>query len=90
MERPGECVSNEVPGVEAQYHHLYSEKYKNAMPGKPPIGKAFFYSISNSITGGGKQQEAHAGVDYIKVNNFHIHNFAIVDKMVVVKISLIR
>ena len=86
MERLGGCVSNEVPGVEAQCRHLYSEKYKNAMPGKPPNGKAFFYSISNNITGGGKQQEEHAGVDYIKVNNFHIHSFAIVDKMVVVKI----
>eukprot|EP00731_Ephydatia_muelleri_P038484 Em0778g1a len=30
---------------------------------------------------GGKQQEARAGVDYIKVN-FHIDNFTIVDKLI--------
>ena len=40
-----------------------------------------FYTIANNITGGGKQQEARAGVDYIKVN-FHTDNFVIVDKII--------
>ena len=33
-----------------------------------PVGRALSYSISKNITGGEKQQEARAGVDYIKVN----------------------
>ena len=55
----------------------YIAKHEDAMPGKPPIGR----SIAKHITGGGKQQEAHTGVDYIKVN-FHIDNFSIVDKLI--------
>ena len=65
----------------ATMFRVYSDKYKNALPGKPPLGKTLFYSITNNITGGGKQQEARAGVDYIKVN-FHIDNFVIVDKII--------
>ena len=65
----------------ATMFRVYSDKYKNALPGKPPIGKTLFYSITNNITGGGKQQEARAGVDYTKVN-FHIDNFVIVDKII--------
>ena len=65
----------------ATMFRVYSDKYKNAFPGKPPLGKTLFYSITNNITGGGKQQEARAGVDYIKVN-FHIDNFVIVDKII--------
>ena len=60
---------------------VYSDKYKNALPGKPPLGITLFYFITNNITGSGKQQEARAGVDYIKVN-FHIDNFVIVDKII--------
>ena len=37
--------------------------------------------IAKNITGGGKKQEAQAGVDYIKVN-FHTDNFAFVDKII--------
>ena len=33
------------------------------------------------ITGSGKQQEALAGVDYIKVN-FHTDNFSIIDRII--------
>ena len=51
------------------------------MPGKTPIERSMFYTIAKNITGGGKQQEARAGVDYIKVN-FHTDNFVIVDKIV--------
>ena len=40
-----------------------------------------FYTIAKTITGGGKQQEARAGVDYIKVN-IHTDNFVIVDKII--------
>ena len=56
-------------------------KQEDAMPGKPPIGRSLFYTIAKHIIGGGKQQEARAGVDYIKVN-FHIDNFTIVDKLI--------
>ena len=65
----------------ATMFRVYSDKYKNALPGKPPLGKTMFYSITNKITGGGKQPEARAWVDYIKVN-FHIDNFVIVDKII--------
>ena len=58
----------------ATMYREYVVKQKAAMPGKPPIGKSMFYIIANNITGGGKQQEARAGVDYIKVN-FHTENF---------------
>ena len=51
------------------------------MPGMPPIGKTLFYTIANNITGGGKLQEARAGVDYLKVN-FHSENFTIIDKVI--------
>ena len=81
MEGAGECICDEVPGVEATMYKMYSEKYKDAMPGKPPIGSTLFYSIAKNITGGGKKQEARAGVDYIKVN-FHTVNFAVVDKII--------
>lgn len=43
-------------------------KQREAMPGKSPIGQTLFYTIVKHITGAGKQQEARAGVDYIKVN----------------------
>ena len=46
------------------------------MPGIPPIGKTLFYTIANNITGGGKLQEARAGLDYLKVN------FTIIDKVI--------
>ena len=59
----------------------YIAKHEDAMPGKPPIGRSLFYTIAKHITGGGKQQEARAGVDYIKVN-FHMDNFSIVDKLI--------
>ena len=59
----------------------YIAKQEDAMPGKPPIGRSLFYTIAKHITGGGKQQEARAGVDYIKVN-IHIVNFTIVDKLI--------
>ena len=49
----------------------YAEKMSEMMPGKRPIGRTLFYSIAKHITGGGKIQEARAGVDYIKVN-FHM------------------
>ena len=65
----------------ATMFRVYSDKYKNALPGKPPLGKTLFYSITNNITGGEKQQEACAGVDYIKVN-FHFDNSVIVDKII--------
>ena len=59
----------------------YIAKHEDAMPEIPPIGRSLFYTIAKHITGGGKQQEARAGVDYIKVN-FHIDNFTIVDKVI--------
>ena len=65
----------------ATMYRMYLEKQKAAMHRKPPIGKSMFYTIANHITGGGKQQEARAGVDYIKVN-FHTDNFAVVDKVI--------
>lgn len=65
----------------ATMYREYLVKQKAAMPRKPPIGKSIFYTIANNITGGGKQQEARAGVDYIKVN-FHTDNFAIIDKVI--------
>ena len=65
----------------ATMYKVYSERYKDAIPGKSPIGRSIFYSIARTITGGGKQQEARAGVDYIKVN-FHTDNFAIMDKVI--------
>ena len=54
------------------------------MPGKPPISKTLFYTIA--LVGGGKLQEAWAGVDYINVN-FHTDNFAIIDKVIDVLLS---
>ena len=58
----------------------YVEKQRDKMAGKQPIGRTLFYSITKHITGGGKLQEARAGVDYKKVN-FHTDNFAIIDKV---------
>ena len=43
--------------------------------------QTLFYTIVKHITGGGKQQEARAGVDYIKVN-FHTDNFTIIDRVI--------
>ena len=65
----------------ATMYKVYSERYKDAIPGKSPIGRSIFYSITKTITGGGKQQEARARVDHIKVN-FHTDNFAIMDKVI--------
>ena len=62
------------------YRH-YLDKQRSVMPGMPPIGKTLFYTIANNITGGGKLQEARAGVDYLKVN-FHSENFTIIDKVI--------
>ena len=58
----------------ATLYRGYLVKQKEVMPRRPPIGQTILYSIVRHITGGGKQQEAHAGVDYIKVN-FHTDNF---------------
>eukprot|EP00731_Ephydatia_muelleri_P037004 Em0374g7a len=44
----------------------YAEKMSEMMPGKRHIGRTLFYCITKHITGGGKIQEARAGVDYIK------------------------
>ena len=60
-------------------YKTYSEK--SAVPGKTPIGRLMIYTIAKSITGGGKQQEARAGVDCIKIN-FHTDNFVNVDKII--------
>ena len=65
----------------ASMYEVYTMKHRDVMPGKPPIGRTLFYTIANHITGGGKVQEARAGVDYVKVN-FHIDNFAIVDRLI--------
>ena len=65
----------------ATMYREYLVKQKAAMPRKPPNGKSMFYTIASNIMGGGKQQEARSGVDYIKVN-FHTDNFAIVDKVI--------
>ena len=62
----------------ASMYEVYTMKHRDVMPGKPPIGRTLFYTIANHITGGGKVQEARAGVDYVKVN-FH---FAIVDRLI--------
>ena len=59
----------------------YAEKMSEMMPGKRHIGRTLFYCITKHITGGGKIQEARAGVDYIKVN-FHTDNFATIDKVI--------
>ena len=65
----------------ATMYDEYVSKQNDALPGKAHISKSLFYTIVKHITGGGKQQEARAGVDYIKVN-FHIDNFIIVDKVI--------
>ncbi|KAL5484240.1 hypothetical protein EMCRGX_G020702 [Ephydatia muelleri] len=65
----------------ASMYEVYTMKHRDVMPGKPPIGRTLFYTIANHITGGGKVQEGRAGVDYVKVN-FHIDNFAIVDRLI--------
>eukprot|EP00731_Ephydatia_muelleri_P022919 Em0015g502a len=65
----------------ASMYEVYTMKHRDVMPGKPPIGRTLFYTIANHITGGGKVQEARAGVDYVKVN-FHIDNFVIVDRLI--------
>ena len=49
----------------ATLYRGYVVKQKEVMPRRPPIGQSIFYSIVKHITGGGKQQEACAGVDYI-------------------------
>ena len=59
----------------------YLDRQRAVMPDMPSIGKTLFYTIANNITGGGKLQEALAGVDYLKVN-FHTHNFTIIDKVI--------
>ena len=66
--------------IATMYRH-YLDKQRSVMPGMPPIGKTLFYTIANNITGGGKLQEARAGVDYLKVN-FHSENFTIIDKVI--------
>ena len=71
----------------ATMYKVYSEKYKDARPEKPPIGSMLFYLIAKTITRGVKKQKARAGVDYIKVN-FHTDNFAVVDKIFDVLASL--
>lgn len=50
----------------ASMYEVYTMKHRDVMPGKPPIGRTLFYTIANHITGGGKVQEARAGVDYVK------------------------
>ena len=52
----------------ATLYRGYIVKQKEVMPKRPSIGQCIFYSIVRHRTGGGKQQEAHAGADYIKVN----------------------
>ena len=49
--------------------------------------KILFYTIVKHVTGGGKQQEARAGVDYIKVH-FHTDNFHIIDRVIDIIIPL--
>ena len=44
----------------ATMYKVYSERFKDDIPGKAPIGRSIFYSIAKTITGGGKQQEARA------------------------------
>ena len=66
----------------ATMYRGYVAKQRDKMPGKQPIGRTLFYSIAKHITGGGRLQEARAGVDYIKVN-FHTDNFTIIDKVIV-------
>ena len=66
--------------IATMYRH-YLDTQRSVMPGMPPIGKTLFYTIANNITGGGKLQEARAGVDYLKVN-FHSENFTIIDKVI--------
>ena len=65
----------------ATLYRGYVGKQKEVMPRRPPIGQSIFYSIVRHITGGGKQQEALAGVDYINVN-FHTDNFSIIDRII--------
>ncbi|KAL5475612.1 hypothetical protein EMCRGX_G025445 [Ephydatia muelleri] len=64
----------------------YVAKQRDKMPGKRLIGRTLFYSIAKHITGGGRLQEARAGVDYIKVN-FHTDNFTIIDKVIVLGVK---
>ena len=66
--------------IATMYRH-YLDKQRSVMQGMPPIGKTLFYTIANNITGGGKLQEARAGVDYLKVN-FHCENITIIDKVI--------
>ena len=71
--------------IATMYRH-YLDKQRSVMPGMPPIEKTLFYTIANNITGGGKLQEARAGVDYLKVN-FHSENFTIINKVIDVDAS---
>ena len=45
------------------------------------VGKSLFRKIVQHITGGGKKQDARAGVDYVKVND-HTDNFALLDMVI--------
>ena len=45
------------------------------------VGKSLFRKIVQHITGGGKKQDARAGVDYVKVN-YHTDNFALLDMVI--------
>ena len=47
---------------------MYNEhiaKHGSAIPGKVHISRSLFYTTVKHTTGGGKQQDAWAGVDYI-------------------------
>ena len=43
----------------------YVAKHESAIPGKVHTSRQLFYTIVKHITGGGKQQEARARVDFI-------------------------
>ena len=53
--------------------------------GQNVVGKSLFRKLVQHITDGGINQDARAGVDYVKVN-YHTANFTLVD--VVIKILM--
>ena len=54
----------------ATMYKVYSEKYKDAMPGKPPIGRMLFYSIAKTSPEVRSRRHVQEWTTSIKVN-FH-------------------
>ena len=69
----GVCICDEVLVLKhdiATMYKVYSEKYKDAMPGKPPIGRTLFYSIAKTSPKVRSRRYVQEWTTSIKVN-FH-------------------